>query len=170
MPADCRLHANILLAVVRLVSGNLFSQWIWHPRVKFPRQFGIPLGNIALIWILYRELCTLTPNSLRESYACTPIIFLENHDCVPMAVWRIIRKFAPSSNTTLMKKQQTVWVILIKKYTRAVITTCFLYEYSMSHQPSIEPYPGSQWINSTLQMILMMIYVNQTSYWIGRWM
>ena len=26
------------------VTGNIVSQGIWHPRVKFPRDFGIPTG------------------------------------------------------------------------------------------------------------------------------
>ena len=29
------------------VTGDMASQGIWHPRVKFPRDFGIPKGNLA---------------------------------------------------------------------------------------------------------------------------
>ena len=29
------------------LSRNIVSQGIWHPRVKFPRDFGIPTGNLA---------------------------------------------------------------------------------------------------------------------------
>ena len=29
------------------VTGDMASQGIWHPRVKFPRDFGIPTGNLA---------------------------------------------------------------------------------------------------------------------------
>ena len=50
------------------ITGNMVSQGIWHPRVKFPRDFGIPTGNLAPprfqgIWnprVVYpREYCTL---------------------------------------------------------------------------------------------------------------
>ena len=51
------MHVLLLLIYIYILSrhrsgrsgviGNLASRGIWHPRVKFPREYGIPPGNLA---------------------------------------------------------------------------------------------------------------------------